>query len=321
MKTLAILSLFAISVSAKSQSSGSSSGSAPAAASTTASPIPASVSSGCSTFLSSLDSDSSLQSCLSSINSATKSITPNSSASDLSTALGSICGSSTSSACTETLFRTQLTNFLANCKNELTGSNPNTDVQNVYDSLYLIAPYKESVCSQDASQNYCVNTIAKQAASGGSLLGLAKGFLSIVVQLPLSKRDSPFSPSGTYLVPNATTFQAASLPYMFLNGNTAQATLCSTCSQAILKPYLAFESSIADALTVSGSRFLGGQKDLWNALQNQCGSDFASGVVANAGATPPSNNVTIGGSLGAATSVKVSATGIIAAFVGAFIAL
>jgi len=323
MKTFALLSLVAVTVSAKSSGSGSSTA-APAAA-TTAAVIPTSVSQGCSTFLSSLDSNNDLKSCLSTLNSATGNLTPGSSASDVTTALGSVCGGSAASACSDTLFRTQLTSFLAGCQQELSGSNPNDDVKRIYDALYALAPLRESVCSTDPSNTnggYCLTTIGKQAAEAApSLLTTAKAFLAVIVKLAVTKRDtSPFSASGTYLIPNATTFQAASIPFLFLNANTPQATLCSACSQAILKPYLSFESSIADAIT---SPLLAGQKPLWDALQNQCGSDFTQGVVANAGASPATpSGATIGGSLGAASKgAKISAGGVIAAIAGALIAL
>jgi len=324
MKTFAILSLVAVTVSAAKSNGSSSSSAAPAAASTAA-VIPTSVSQGCSTFLSALDSDSNLKSCISSINSATGSITPKSSSSDITTALGSICGSSTSSACSDTLFRTQLTSFLGACQNELSGSSPNKDVQGIYDALYSFDPFLKSVCSTDPSNNnggYCLSTIGKDAASGAgsSIVDLAKNALSIVVQLPLTKRDtSPFSAAGTYLVPNATTFQATSLPFLFLSANTAQATLCSPCTQAILKPYLAFESSVANAIT---STILAGQKTLWDAVQSQCPAGFADGVVANAGAAPSTPTGVVGGSLGAATKgAKISAGGVLVAIAGALIAL
>lgn len=272
--------------------------------------------------MSSLDSDSSLQSCLSAINSATNTITTSSSSSDVSSALGNVCGSSATSACGESNFRKLLTNFLAACPGEISGSNPNPAVQNIYDNLYTLAPFRESVCSQDDSQSYCLTTIGKQAAGESSFVQTAKNFLSILVQLPFSKRDtSPFSSSGTYVTPNTTTFSAASLPFLFLNPSTPQATLCSSCSESILKPYIEFESSIANAMGVPNSPLLGGQKKLWDAVQSQCGDQFTSGVVANAGAAPSSGNVTVGGALGAATTVKVSAGGMLAAIVGALIAL
>jgi len=181
----------------------------------------------------------------------------------------------------------------------------------------------EAVCSQDGSGNYCVTTIAPQAASATpGLAVLIQQFIAIVVQLPFSKRSnaSPFSSSGTYSTPNATTFQAASIPFLFLSPNTPQSTLCSSCSSAILKPYLTFESSIANALGVANSPLLGGQKNLWTAVQNQCGTSFASGVVANAG-TSPSSNATVGSNLSGAMSVKASAGGVISALLCAFLAL
>lgn len=181
----------------------------------------------------------------------------------------------------------------------------------------------EAVCSQDGSNNYCVNTIAAQAASASpGLLANVQAFLSVVIQLPFSKRSaaSPFSSSGAYSTPNATTFQDSSIPFLFLTPNTPESTLCSACSSAVLKPYLDFESSIANALGVTNSPLLGGQKALWTAVQKQCGTSFTNGVVANAGAAP-SNNATIGSNLSGAMSVKASAGGVIAALVGAFLAL
>jgi hypothetical protein len=310
------------------KSGSSSAAPAPAA---TAAVIPTSVTGGCATFLSALDSDPSLQNCLKTINDATGSLTPSSSSSDITTALGSICGDSATSACSDALFRTQATAFLASCQQELSGSNPNKDVQKIYDALYSFVPFRDSVCSTDptgSNTGYCLTTLGKQAASGSgaSLVALAKQYLVTVVQLPFTKRAStgPFSAAGTYLTPNTTTFQAASIPFLFLTPSTPQTTLCSSCAQAVLKPYLEYESSVANALGVTSSPLMGGQKPLWDAVQNTCGTDFTSGVVANAGAAPSTpSGVTVGGSLGAASkSAKISAGGVIAAAViGAFVAL
>jgi len=322
MKTFALLSLVAVSVSAPKQDSGSSSSSAPVAA-ITAPVIPTSVSQGCGNFLNTLDADSGLQSCLAAINSATNNITPKSSSSDITGALGNLCGTSTTSACTDQLVRQKLTDFSTNCQGELAGANPNSDVQTIYSNLFLLEPLQKSLCSDDGAGNFCVSTLAQQAASANpSSLSLAQNFLSYLVQQPLSKRDSPFSASGQYNKANATTFTAAGVPFFFLNPSTPQSTLCSKCAQKVAQSYINFETSLASAVGLPQDSFLSGQKALWTAFQNQCGAAFASGVVANAGASPTSTgNVTLGGALGAATTVKVSAGGLIAALVGALFAL
>jgi len=188
----------------------------------------------------------------------------------------------------------------------------------VYDTLYFLAGFKTATCAVDssASGQYCVQTLATaEGSSSSSLVSLAKSYIASSLQAPFVKR------AAATLQPNATTFQAASVPFMFISTSSSKDVMCSACAAAVVKPYVAFEQSMAYAFGLTNSQLLGGQKALTDAMSSQCGPAFLGGMTTNAGSDPNSVN-NVGSNLaGGAMSLQVSVGGVLATLIAAFAAL
>jgi hypothetical protein len=71
---------------------------------------------------------------------------------------------------------------------------------------------------------------------------------------------------------------------MLPSSSTSQ--LCTPCGKAILQAYVTWEASIPYAYGLSQSPILGGQPDLWQAVQSKCGASFISAITAESKAAP-----------------------------------
>ena len=87
----------------------------------------------------------------------------------------------------------------------------------------------------------------------------------------------------TGLLPNSTTWRAASLPFLFLSPEMSSTLLCTSCTKSVLASYVSFESRMPYALGLSNSPLLGGQSALWTAVGTTCGSGFQAGITTQAG--------------------------------------
>lgn len=241
-----------------------------------------------------LDSDPQILSCTKVFNSAISTFgpgsNPNPSSSSINTVLNGFC--SNLSACSESAIRTQLTNFYANCPNELTSSS-NSDVIRAYEVLYAFYPYSQAVCTKGDDGSYCVLKIASTLKTGKTLLASSQGSTSDLWSTvnQTSRRDEQV------IVPNLSQFKAENLAFLGLQPSLGQAQLCQTCTRNVLTPYIAWTSSIPHALGLSNSLILGGQVALYNAVQSTCGAPFLSGSVQAAGGIA---NGLLGGNSGAA---------------------
>ncbi|KZT41042.1 hypothetical protein SISSUDRAFT_1043341 [Sistotremastrum suecicum HHB10207 ss-3] len=325
MQFVAVLSLLALSaVQVQAGDSGSSS---PANTKTTTSGgaaptvavIPTDISSGCSSFLAQLNNDSSVQACLSPILSATSAFTPTNlpDATQLSSALSTLCAPAVAAACPQTLLRSQLASFQSACSAELTNS-PEGTVRAFYDFLFSITPFQQAVCSKDSTGKYCVQQIGSvngASANDGAISGyiqLAKSWLSSVFALPLARRGASNSTAAAYS-PNATTYATTGLPYLFLTPSSPSAELCSACAQAVLAPYVTFETAVPYAFGINNSPLLGKQSTLWSAISSGCGGSVTGSISQNAGASLDG----AAGALGSgATTVKAGSIGLLGALVG-----
>lgn len=164
-----------------------------------------------------------------------------------------------------------MADFYSACSAELT-SNPNTDVLQIYDTLYTILPIKTAICSQDDGGNYC-STQAKLPASSGQAAQIQK-----VLAIPADGNVAA-------LVVNGTTFGNANIPFLFLQPSLSSADLCNVCTRKILNAYLNFEAKVPYAPGMAKSFLLSNQPALYLGIQNTCGSSFLSqaGVVQAAG--------------------------------------
>jgi len=234
--------------------------------------IPDGVSSGCKTFLTNFNEDSSLTACTNSLIDTTKnfggSTTP--SKAELSGAISSICTGEVSTACPDSLIRGKLTDFYAACSDELT-SNPNQQVRDLYDVLYVLTPMKGAICSKDDSGSSCILSGAGSTVAGGD---------------PSSLQNSlSYTPQngGDAVMANLTTFRNNNLCFGFRQPNMDESALCTTCTRNILTSYFNFESDVPYAPGLTNSPMLSGQNDLVGAIQSKCGANFLSGALQAAG--------------------------------------
>jgi len=264
MKLLAILSLFVAVACAQTQNPL----------------IPQGISSGCATYMAKLDSDPQILSCTKAFNGAISTFGPGSnpsaSSSSINTVLNSFCPNL--STCSESAIRSELTNFYANCPNELTSS-PNSDVIRAYDVLYSLYPFAKAVCTKGDDGSYCVLKVASTLKTGKNLLASSDQSASdLWSTVPKSTRRDE-----QVIIPNLEKFKTGNIAFLGLQPSASQEQLCQTCTRNVLAPYIAWTSSIPHACGLSNSLMLGGQTNLYNAVQTTCGAPFLSGSVQAAG--------------------------------------
>ncbi|KXN83201.1 hypothetical protein AN958_01715, partial [Leucoagaricus sp. SymC.cos] len=234
--------------------------------------IPSGLSSGCNDFITAFNKDDSLTSCTKSLIEATQNFGPGGSATsspstaEVTGAVDSLCTGSAANACPDSLIRGKLADFYSACSNELT-SNPNQQLRNTYDVLYVLTPLREAICSKDDSGKYCV-------VSGGNSSAGIKGALASAA---LSRR------ADNGIVANLTTFQTNNLAFLFREPDMDSSALCTTCTRNILTNYFNYESDCLYAPGLSSSILLGGQNALVGAIQQKCGANFLNGAVQAAG--------------------------------------
>ncbi|WVN87984.1 uncharacterized protein L203_103181 [Cryptococcus depauperatus CBS 7841] len=266
--------------------------------------------------------------------------------------LASIC--KTNTGCSDSTIRGWLARFYSECYPELTSSTEyNSDVRELYDILYVINPLKGAVCSIDsASQEYCVHEIVSaEAASsnstgnsttsgnGTTLLssfaagdyfspiqvaaanlyievsvsasGLKKRFLDSV----FARRDPAQSVMAAIITPNATTYKTTNLPFLFLQSSMHSKALCTPCTKEVMVSYIKWETQVPYALGLKQSPILGGQSELWSAINNTCGASYINAINSQVGSL-------ISNSSSAGESVFVGQSGVagMTALIGATLA-
>lgn len=249
--------------------------------------IPQGISSGCSTYMVSLDSDPQILSCTKAFTNVVANFGVGSNSGSVSTsavnaALNSL--SSSLSACSESAIRTQLTNFYSACPNELTSS-PNSDVIRAYDVLYTLYPFSQAVSTKDDSGNYCVLEVGSTSNNTKTLLsssGSTDSSPSSGLWSPLSSGISRRG-EAQVITPNLQQFRNSNLVFLGILPSLAADQLCRTCTRNVLNQYIQFISSIPYAPGIANSPLMGGEPDLYNAVQQKCGAPFLSGSVQAAG--------------------------------------
>jgi len=241
--------------------------------------IPTGISSGCTTFLQGLSSANNVQTCLAPLVSATAKYgvgaTGTLSTSALTSALDALCALD---GC-ETIIRAQLTSFYSACTPELTSGNK--DVLTIYDTLYVLAPFKTAVCAKNDGGDYCV---VSQPASVKSNVNLAAGSTgSSLIQKYLYTDATTAKRAETNINVNTTTFATNNLVFLFLKPDLATADLCQSCTRSVLKAYIQFESDVPYGPGLAASPLLSSQSDLLDGVTATCGNSFLSGTVAAAG--------------------------------------
>ena len=201
---------------------------------------------------------------------STNATSPKFTSAQVKSTLGNLCSSSVSDACPTNLVGGIATAFYAACSVELT-SNPNDVVVNIYDTLYIIIPLLDAICTLDDGGNYC----SMQAKLPSSTTGTS-------LQKVLS---SPSSANSAALIPNTTTFHNTNLPFLFLDPSANATSLCNVCTRKVVNAYVTFEASVPYGPGLGKSPLLSSQLSLYTDIQKTCGSSFldSAGVVKAAG--------------------------------------
>jgi hypothetical protein len=182
------------------------------------------------------------------------------------------------------MFSSKLASFAQACPTELVGT-PITDIIRLYDTVYMMIPFRNAVCSKDDSGRYCATEPAASSSASGSQpspSGVVKGInqkylWDTVSSAPISRRDLVAS------VPNITTFAALNIAFLLLQPNLSASALCTTCTRNIITSYISFETDVPHACGIAQSTLLVGQTELYKAIQSKCGTNFLSGAVEAAG--------------------------------------
>jgi len=183
--------------------------------------------------------------------------------------------------------RSKLTEFKDACSAELTGATPDPTVVQNYDTMYAMYPFKDAMCSKDAdTQAYCVLNIGTGSSTTGTTSNIATGPSESVAfaAAHLEKAYVRKRASGQTVVVNPGTYRTTNLMYLFTSPDMNAGELCTSCTQQIVSKYVAFESSTPYALGLKNSPLLGGQSDLWTAIQEKCPASFLTEVTNIAGA-------------------------------------
>ncbi|BGP03981.1 hypothetical protein NBRC10513v2_007722 [Rhodotorula toruloides] len=149
--------------SGQANATASNTAAAPVSTSTQNPLIPSSISPKCQSFLTYLNSASSLSSCTTPLLSALSSFQPSpdsattytASSDQVHSAISNLCSQP---SCDDSLVRSMLGGFAANCTAELEAKNQ--VVLGSYDALYVLEPLREAVCSTDSAGAFCVEDIA-----------------------------------------------------------------------------------------------------------------------------------------------------------------
>jgi len=158
--------------------------------------------------------------------------------------------------------------------------------------VYILYPFRGSVCATDGSGAFCAQEVGK-GANDAALPGEVAQAGQFLAQAPST--------------PNATTFASTGILYQFLTASSPSTELCGTCAQNIMKPFISFETDVPYAYGIKNSPTLNPQSELWNAISTGCNSTVSGSVVNNAGA---SLDGTTGGLASGGVSLKVSVAGL-----------
>jgi hypothetical protein len=106
-------------------------------------------------------------------------------------------------------------------------------------------------------------------------------------------RDSVQQSSfATVVTPNTTTYRTTNLPFLFLQPSFTSSQLCTPCTREVMVAYIKWESAVPYALGLSASPILGGQIELWNAINSTCGTTFINAINAEVGVIDAASNIT-----------------------------
>jgi hypothetical protein len=90
--------------------------------------------------------------------------------------------------------------------------------------------------------------------------------------------DSASSNFATVIAPNVTTYRSTNLPFLFLQPSMTSDELCTPCTREIMVSYIKWETQVPYALGLSQSPTLGGQMDIYNAINSTCGANYINAI-------------------------------------------
>jgi len=230
--------------------------------------------------------------------------------------------SSSLSACPESVIRSQLTDFYAACSVELTSS-PNTDVIRAYDVLYVLYPLSQAVCTKADSGKYCVlevGSTSNTTSNGKNLLspGSTESSPADGLWSPLTQKNSRRGEQQV-IIPDLQEFRSKNLVFLGIQSSLPAEELCLPCTRNVLNAYIQFTSSLPYAPGIANSPLLGGETDLYKAVQEKCGAPFLSGSVQAAGGI--SGGILDNGAADLSVNTRTVAGALSAIIAGFFVAL
>lgn len=125
---------------------------------------------------------------------------------------------------------------------------------------------------------------------------------------------------ASVITPNTTTYRNTNLPFLFLQPTMAAASLCTPCTREVMVSYIKWETAFPYALGLSQSPILGGQSELWNAINSTCGQSYVKAITTEVGITASAFNSSNGALSQFATGHNgglASVVGFAAVFAGA----
>jgi hypothetical protein len=130
-------------------------------------------------------------------------------------------------------------------------------------------------------------------AATWSPLEVAANNLYIAVSVPVSSvtkrfvnmiRQEPAQANfASVITPNMTTYRNTNLPFLFLQPNMKASALCTPCTREVMVSYIKWETAFPYALGLSQSPILGGQSELWNAINATCGQGYVKAITSEVG--------------------------------------
>jgi hypothetical protein len=107
-----------------------------------------------------------------------------------------------------------------------------------------------------------------------------------------SRQDQPAEQQtfASIITPNTTTYRNTNLPFLFLQPTMKQSALCTPCTREVMVHYIKWETAFPYALGLSQSPILGGQSELWNAINGTCGQTYVNAITSQVGVSAAAFN-------------------------------
>jgi hypothetical protein len=150
--------------------------------------------------------------------------------------------------------------------------------------------------SASASASASGSVLLSNFAATWSPVEVAANNLYIAVSVPvtsvtkrfvnmISRQEPAQATFASIITPNMTTYRNTNLPFLFLQPNMKASSLCTPCTREVMVSYIKWETAFPYALGLSQSPILGGQSELWNAINATCGQGYVKAITSEVGIT------------------------------------